>query len=344
MEKLRKEHELIVSVSPHVKDTESVSRIMWTVNASLLPALLGAVYYFGLRALTVTAVAIVTAMLSEWLVNRMTSKPVTIGDGSAFLTGLLLGLNLPVSSPVYIPVVGSFVAVAISKMLFGGLGFNIFNPALVGRAFVLITWPRAMTTWHAPTTGFASAVDATTTATPLGVLKEEGLPVLLEQFGSKAELYQSLFAGNVAGSLGETSVLLLLVGAAVLFIKRYITWHTPFSYIATVAVLAWIFGGSDAETGKLVFFSGDPLIHVLSGGLIMGAFYMATDYVTCPSIRSGQIVFGIGCGAITMLIRLKGGFPEGVMFAILLMNCFTPLIDRSMRSVTFGRVKKEQAA
>jgi electron transport complex protein RnfD len=342
MEAAKKEHELIISVSPHIKSDVSVSKIMWTVNVALMPALLAGVYYFGLRAAYVTALCILTCLASEWLVQKMTSRKATLGDGSAVLTGLLLGLNLPVSSPAYIPIIGSFVAVAITKMLFGGLGFNVFNPALVGRAFVLITWPRAMTTWHAPSVGFAP-LDAKTTATPLGILKEEGLGQLLEAFGDKTALYKSLFYGNVAGSLGETSVLLLLAGAALLLIKRYITWHIPVSYLATVALFAWVFGGSDPETGKFAFFAGDPLIHLLSGGLILGAFFMATDYVTVPSIHRGQIVFGIGCGIITMLIRLKGGFPEGVMFAILLMNCFTPLIDRKMRARTFGQKKEAKA-
>jgi len=333
----KKEHELIVSVSPHIKSGETVSRIMWTVSAALLPALAGGVYFFGLGALYVTALCIVSCMAFEVIVKKMMDKEATLSDGSAFLTGLLLGMNLPPSAPWYVPVIGSMVAVAITKQLFGGLGFNVFNPALVGRAFVLITWPRAMTTWWVPQTGGKSfTADAVTTATPLGIMKEEGAAKLLAHFGDSATMYKSLFLGHVAGSLGETSVLLLLIGAAVLLIKRYITWHIPVTYIVTVAIVAWIFGGKDPETHKLIFFAGDPLFHVLSGGLILGAFFMATDYVTVPSVRSGQIIFGIGCGVITMLIRLKGGFPEGVMFAILLMNCFTPLIDRKMRSKTFG--------
>jgi electron transport complex protein RnfD len=335
-----KEEKLIISVSPHIKSEDSVRKIMWTVNLSLAPALLVGIYYFGMRAAFVTLICIVSCLFSEWLVEKMTSREKTLGDGSAFITGLLLGMNLPPSAPIYIPIVGSFVAVAITKQLFGGLGFNIFNPALVGRAFVLITWPRAMTTWTAPSVGFAQ-VEAKTTATPLGILKEEGLGQLLEEFGTKADLYKDLLFGYHAGSLGETSVIALLIGAAILLIKRYITWHIPFSYLGTVALMAWVFGGSDPETGKFMFFAGDPLIHLLSGGLMLGAFFMATDYVTAPSVRSGQIVFGVGCGIITMLIRLKGGFPEGVMFAILLMNCFTPLIDRSMKSKTFGLRKEE---
>ena len=339
------EHELIVSVSPHIRSEETVGRIMWTVNLALAPAFLSGVYFFGFRALWVTALCIVSALASEWLVQRMTNQEITLNDGSAFLTGLLLGMNLPPASPAYVPIVGAFVAVAVTKQLFGGLGFNIFNPALLGRAFVLVTWPRAMTTWSAPTAGFMGSLDAKTTATPLGLLKEEGMGRLLEVFGDKLNLYSDLFVGHTAGSLGETSVLALLIGAGYLIYKRYITWQIPVSFLGTVVVIAWVLGGKDPETGALALFAGDPVIHLLSGGLIMGAFFMATDYVTVPSVKRGQIIFGVGCGLITMLIRLKGGFPEGVMFAILLMNCFSPLIDRRFRTRTFGLpgAKKEEA-
>ncbi|RJQ44020.1 MAG: RnfABCDGE type electron transport complex subunit D [Nitrospiraceae bacterium] len=327
-----KTQQLVVSVSPHVRDEESIAKIMWTVNFALLPALIMSVYYFGPRAVYVTALCIVTAVLSERLFQKGLKRKVTTNDGSAFLTGLLLGMNLPPSVPFYIPVVGSAVSILIAKMLFGGLGYNIFNPALVGRAFLLITWPKLMTIWSEPTAQFV-ALDAKTTATPLGILKEEGIVKLLEIFGDKMSLYSHLLMGNRAGSIGETSALALLIGGALLLYKRYITWHIPFSFLGTVALLAWVFGGKGA------LFTGDPVIHLLSGGLMLGAFFMATDYVTCPTIRKGQIVFGIGCGAITMLIRLKGGFPEGVMFAILLMNCFAPLIDRNMKPALFGAVK-----
>lgn len=332
-----KAHELIVSVSPHVRGSETVARIMWTVNLSLLPAFLMSVYYFGPLAAFVTGLCILSAVLSEHIYQISLKKKSTIGDGSAFLTGLLLGLNLPPSVPFYIPIIGSVIAIIITKLLFGGLGYNVFNPALIGRAFLLISFPKLMTIWSAPTAQFV-AMDAKTTATPLGILKEEGLAKLIEIFGDKTDLYMSLLMGNRAGSLGETSVIALLIGAALLFYRGYITWHIPFSFIATVGVMAWAFGGQGG------LFTGDPLIHLLSGGLILGAFFMATDYVTCPSIRKGQIIFGIGCGAITMMIRLKGGFPEGVMFAILLMNCFAPLIDRGVKSNMFGavKVKKEQ--
>jgi electron transport complex protein RnfD len=330
-----KTHQLVVSVSPHVRGKETVARIMWTVNASLLPAFIMAVYYFGPRAAYVTGLCILTAVLSEHIYQISLKKKSTIGDGSAFLTGLLLGLNLPPSVPFYIPMVGSFVAIVITKLLFGGLGYNVFNPALIGRAFLLITWPKAMTIWSEPTAQFV-ALDAKTTATPLGILKEEGIAKLIEIFGDKTELYISLLTGNRAGSLGETSVIALLIGAAILLFKRYITWHIPFSFLGTVAIIAWVFGGDSG------LFTGDPLIHLLSGGLMLGAFFMATDYVTCPAVRKGQIIFGIGCGAITMLIRLKGGFPEGVMFAILLMNCFAPLIDRSVKPKMFGAIKEKK--
>jgi electron transport complex protein RnfD len=341
MEAAKSPRELIVSVSPHVKSEDSVAKIMWTVNLSLLPAFAGSVYFFGWRALYVTALCIVAALFGEWLVEKLTSRPMTLSDGSAFLTGLLLGMNLPPSSPAYIAIIGSLVAVMVAKQMFGGLGFNIFNPALMGRAFVLITWPRAMTTWTAPVASLG-AVDAQTTATPLGLLKEEGLHKLLEVFGSKSALYMHLFVGNRAGSLGETSVLLLLIGAAILLLKRYITWHIPLSFVATVGVLTWIFG-TNPDTGGLALFGGDPLIHLMSGGLILGAFFMATDYVTVPTIKAGQVIFGVGCGILTVIIRLWGGFPEGVMFSILLMNCFAPLIDRRMRSRIFGYRKVKAA-
>ncbi|MEC4686100.1 MAG: RnfABCDGE type electron transport complex subunit D [Nitrospirota bacterium] len=331
----KKEQELIVTVSPHIRNDETVSRIMWTVSLSLLPAFVFGAYFFGPRALYVTALCIVGSFFSEWLVEKMTGKEITIRDGSAFLTGLLLGMNLPSSAPFYIPLVSSFVAVAITKQLFGGLGYNIFNPALIGRAFALIAWPRAMTTWFEPTAAFVG-LDAKTTATPLAILKEGGMQKIIEVFGDKMNLYTDLLIGHRAGSLGETSVIALLIGGAFLLYKRYITWHIPISFLATVALMAWIFGGREG------FFTGDPILHLLSGGLILGAFFMATDYVTCPSTRTGQIIFGIGCGLLAILIRLKAGYPEGVMFAILLMNCFSPLIDRNMKSKVFGLAKEAQ--
>lgn len=330
-EQPKEQSKLIVSIGPHMHDTESTAKIMWTVSGALLPATLLSVYYFGMPAILVYLVCLVSSLLAEAAVQWMLKKPVTISDGSAFLTGLLLAMNLPANIPLYIPAVGSFVAIVITKHLFGGLGFNIFNPALIGRAFVLISFPKLMTTFTEPTM-LGMAMDAKTTATPLVLLKEEGMLKLLEVFHSKAALYQDLFLGNRAGSLGETSVIALLLGAAFLLMKRYITWHVPLPFIATVGILSWLFGGKEG------LLSGDAIFHMMSGGLILGAFFMATDYVTGPSVRSAQVVFGVACGALTVLIRLKGGYPEGVMFAILLMNCFAPLLDRGMRSSVFGKV------
>ena len=324
----------IVSISPHVKSEETTSRIMWSVSASLLPAAVMGSYFFGPRAVITVALCILSAVLSEHIFQKALNKKTTIGDGSAFLTGLLLSLNLPPSVPFYIPVIGSFIAIIITKQLFGGLGYNIFNPAFIGRAFLLISFPKLMTIWSKPTAALI-LLDARTTATPLGILKEEGPAKLIEVFGNKMNLYSQLFVGHRAGSIGETSVIALLIGAAFLMYKKYITWHIPLSFLGTAALIAWVFGAKGA------LFAGDPLLHLMSGGMILGAFFMATDYVTSPSLQSGQIVFGIGCGFLTMLIRLKGGYPEGVMFAVLIMNCFAPLIDRGFRTKIFGAAKKQ---
>jgi H+/Na+-translocating ferredoxin:NAD+ oxidoreductase subunit D len=342
MEATTKKEHFIVSVSPHVRSEETTSRIMWSVSLALFPALISGIYFFGLKALFITALSIVSSVIFEKLYLKIVDKKSAVGDGSAFLTGLLLGLNMPASlwsvSPftIHVPIIASFVAVVITKQLFGGLGFNVFNPALIGRAFALISWPKAMTIWTEPTAQIFG-MDAKTTATPLGILKEAGMPELLRVFGDKISLYQHLLTGNRAGSIGETSAIALLIGGLFLLSKKYITWHIPISFLATVAGLAWIFGGKGG------MFTGDPVVHLLSGGMMLGAWFMATDYVTSPSMRKGQILFGAGCGALTMLIRLKGGFPEGVMFAILIMNCFAPLIDRGFKRRVFGAVKPNPA-
>lgn len=341
MEATKKDQQFIVSVSPHVRSDETTSRIMWTVSLALLPALLSGVWFFGLKALFITASCIISSIIFEHLYMKIVEKKTVVSDGSAFLTGLLLGMNMPASlwsfSPftAHVPVVASFVAIVITKQLFGGLGFNVFNPALIGRAFALISWPKAMTIWTEPASFLV--MDAKTTATPLGILKEEGAAKLMEVFGDKMSLYTHLLIGNRAGSIGEISAIAILIGGLFLLAKRYITWHIPVSFLGTVALMAWVLGGKGA------LFTGDPIVHLLSGGMMLGAWFMATDYVTSPSVKNGQILFGIGCGALTMLIRLKGGFPEGVMFAILIMNCFAPLIDRSFKSKVFGAVKQTKA-
>jgi len=330
-----KKDQLLVSVSPHIRNEETTSRIMWSVSAALFPAAVMGAYFFGPRAVITILLSIVTAVLSEHLFQKALNRKKSISDGSAFLTGLLLGMNLPPAVPFYIPIIGSFVAIVITKQLFGGLGYNVFNPALIGRAFLLISFPKLMTIWKEPTAAFVK-LDAKTTATPLGILKEEGVSKLIEVFGDKINLYIQLLVGHRAGSIGETSAIALLLGAAFLLYRGYITWHIPVSFLGTAALIAWVFG----EKGSL--FAGDPIIHLLSGGMLLGAFFMATDYVTSPSVKKGQIIFGIGCGFLTMLIRLKGGYPEGVMFAILIMNCFTPLIDRGLKTNVFGASKKSK--
>jgi electron transport complex protein RnfD len=323
---------LVVSVSPHIKDRETTARIIWTVNAALAPAAVMGALYFGPRAILSMALCIATAVLCEYLFQKLLKRKITVKDGSAFLTGLLLAFNLPPAVPIYVPVLGAIVAIVLTKQLFGGLGFNIFNPALMGRVFLLITFPKILTTWSAPTAAF-TAVDANTCATPLNVLKMEGMGKLIESFGSASSMYFQLIIGHRGGCIGETCIAALLAGALFLLYKKYITWHIPVAYLGTAALIAWVFGG------KGMLFAGDPLLHLLSGGIILGSFFMATDYVTSPSTRAGQLMFGAGCGFITMLIRLRGGYPEGVMFSILIMNCFAPLIDRGFRPRLFGAAK-----
>jgi H+/Na+-translocating ferredoxin:NAD+ oxidoreductase subunit D len=319
--------QLRASIGPHIKEGETVERIMWTVTASLMPAAVVSVYLFGFPALSLLTVSVVSCVFFEYVAQRMMGAKVTVLDGSALLTGLLLGMNLPAGVPFYLPVVGAAVAILITKQLFGGLGYNIFNPALIGRAFILAAWPRLMTTWPVPNTTFSFArVDATTAATPLAILKEEGYRALLSHFPDKAGMYLQMLLGERGGATGEVCIVALLIGAAYLLYKGYITWHIPVSFIGTVAVLTWIFGG-------------DPVLAMVSGGLVLGAFFMATDYVTAPQLKRAQVAFGIGCGAITVLIRLKGGYPEGVCYAIILMNCFTPLLDRAFQTRKFGEVR-----
>ncbi|MCL5773171.1 MAG: RnfABCDGE type electron transport complex subunit D [Firmicutes bacterium] len=317
-----------VSVSPHITSPESIPRIMWTVNITLIPAGIASVYFFGIPALFVIISSLAGAALSEYLWQIVFKKPSTISDGSAVLTGLLLAYNIPPGVPLWLPFVGSAFSIIIAKMIFGGLGCNVFNPALVGRAFLLASWPQLMTTWWKASMN-PLALDGVTTATPLGILKEEGWGKLIEAFGTKAALYSSLWWGNRAGSLGETCTVLLLLGGIYLIFRGYINWQLPLSYIATVGIFAWVFGPNGA-------FTGDPVFHIMAGGLIIGAFYMATDMVTIPLTLPGRIIFGVGAGIITILIRLKGGYPEGVCYSILLMNAVTPYIDRKLKPKKYG--------
>ncbi|MEY7999479.1 RnfABCDGE type electron transport complex subunit D [Clostridium sp. Mt-5] len=318
---------LTVSASPHIRCDESISKIMWSVNLALTPAAIFGIYHFGLPALKVIVTGIVSAVVTEYFVQKVRKKPVTISDGSAFLTGFLLAMCLPPDIPAYMVAVGSFVAVAIAKHSMGGLGYNIFNPAHIGRAVLMASWPVAMTTWSKLT---ASGVDVVTTATPLGILKLDGYSKLVETFGGTGALYKALFLGTRNGSIGETSTILLVLGGIFLIYKRYINWEIPIVMIGTVGILTWAFGGNAG------FFTGDPIFHMMAGGLVIGAFFMATDMVTVPMTNKGQIIFALGAGALTSLIRLKGGYPEGVCYSILLMNAVTPLIDKFTQPVKFG--------
>ncbi len=317
-----------VSVSPHIRDDETISHIMWQVNAALLPAALFAVWWFGIPALINMLVGVIFAVLGEYLWQKGMHQPITAFDGSACITGLLLAMSMSPLLPPYMVAIGSLLAIIVAKQSMGGLGFNIFNPAHIGRAALMVSWPVAMTTW----TKMADAsggVDAMTSATPLNILKMQGYDALIATFGSQSDLYWNLFIGTRNGSLGETSTLLLLLGGLYLIWKGYVNWQVPVTMIATVAILTWIFGPAG-------LFTGDPVFHVMAGGLMLGAFFMATDMVTIPMTIKGQLIFAVGAGALTVLIRLVGGYPEGVCYSLLLMNAVTPLIDRFCKPRIFG--------
>jgi electron transport complex protein RnfD len=317
---------MIVSSSPHMFADVSVSKIMWTVVIALMPAVIFAVYYFGMPALQTLAVGSLSAVAFEAITQKILKKKITVSDGSAFLCGLLLAMCLPPAVPFFVPIVGSFIAIVVAKHSMGGLGYNIFNPAHIGRAALMVSWPVLMTTW----TEMKTPIDTITSATPLNILKLQGYEALIETFGSQAELYKSLFFGLRNGCIGETSVILLVIGGLYLIYKGYIDWVVPGAMIGTVGILTWIFGTNG-------FLTGDPLFHMMAGGLILGAFFMATDMVTTPVTKKGKIIFAVGAGAITVLIRLVGGYPEGVCYSILLMNCVTPLIDRFVQPMQYGR-------
>jgi electron transport complex protein RnfD len=310
------DNKLTISASPHLHARESTARIMWLVVAALLPAGIAGTYFFGAAALKTILIGVISAVAAEWAIQAATKRKITLLDGSAVLTGLLLSFNLPAHCPFWIPVVGSFVAIAIGKQIFGGLGQNIFNPALVGRVFLMASWPQYMTTFTKP-----GVYDAVTQATPLALLKENKL---IDHIS-----YLDLFLGNRGGCIGEVCIAALLIGGIFLLLRKIITWHIPVSYIATTGLFCFIFGAKSP-------FAGDWLFHILSGGLFLGAIFMATDYVTSPLTVRGQLVFGIGCGLLTAIIRLWGGYPEGVSYAILIMNAAAPLIDRYTKTRVYG--------
>lgn len=327
-------HKLLVSPSPHIHSGDSIERNMYDVIIALIPALAVSFYFFGWGAFVVTLTSVAACMLFEWLISRflMGRKELTILDGSAILTGLLLALNVPSTLPLWIIVIGALVAIGIGKMSFGGLGSNIFNPAIVGRVMLLISFPVQMTSYPMPR-GMEATLDATSGATPLAIAKG----VVRGSEGFTMDKLPSLvdnLLGAVGGSLGEVSAVALLIGFAYLLIRKVITWHIPVAIIATVAIFAGIMNLANPEV-----YAG-PLFHILSGGLLLGAIFMATDYVTSPMSNSGMLLYGVMIGIITMLIRLFGAYPEGMSFAILFMNGIVPIINRYMPPHLFGKANK----
>lgn len=318
---------LIVSSSPHIRSEESVKRIMLDVIIALIPAMIGSVYFFGINALKLILISIASSLFFEAAIQKLFKKDITINDYSAIITGILLAFNLPANAPWWIPIFGAGFAIIIVKQFFGGLGSNFMNPALAARAVLLASWPNVMSTYVLP------GADAITGATPLAIMKyggaDAGASATVAQAAAELPSLMNMFIGNVGGAIGETSAALLLIGALYLIIRKVINWKIPVVYIGTTVVLLFILG---VEADQLMY-------HILGGGLILGACFMATDYSSTPVTPIGQIIFGIGAGALTALIRVKGGFPEGVSYSILLMNVASPLIEKFTAPKVFGRVK-----
>ncbi|KXG77075.1 RnfABCDGE type electron transport complex subunit D [Thermotalea metallivorans] len=312
------QNRLIVSSSPHLRADESISRIMRDVVIALLPATLAGIYFFRMGAVKVILAAVLAAVVTEAAVQKIRKQPVTIHDWSAVVTGLLLAFNIPATAPWWLPVIGSIFAIAIVKHTFGGLGHNFMNPALAARAMLLASWPVQMTNWVKP------GADAVSTATPLAIVGG------MEATGQPLPSLFDLLIGNVGGCIGETSAILLILGGVYLVYRGVITPRIPVIYIATVAVITFALGGFDLHY---------MMYQVLAGGLMLGAIYMATDYASSPVTPKGQIIYALGCGIITSVIRLYGGYPEGVSYSILLMNVAAPLIDKYTSPRVFGEVK-----
>lgn len=318
MNKVKLNHNLLVTSSPHIRSSDTTSKIMTDVTIALIPAMAFGVANFGFRALAVVLTCILASVLSEYLTRKAFGRDNTIYDMSAVVTGLLLALNLPVTIPLWIAVVGSVIAVVLVKQFFGGIGQNFMNPALAARVILMVSWPTQMTNWARP------GVDAVSSATPLALIKGD----VTAQLPSISDL----FLGTVGGSIGETSAIALLLGAAYLIIKKIISIEIPVAFIGTFGISIWIFGGEGLLTGNVLY-------HLFAGGLILGAFFMATDYSTSPVTKVGRIIMGIGCGLLTAIIRLYTNYPEGVSFAILLMNIVVPLIDKFTVPKVFGSEK-----
>ena len=339
---------LKISSAPHITSPIDTKSLMRDVVIALMPALVAAVIFFGLGALKVIITSVAACVLCEYSINKyLLHRPNTITDYSAIITGLLLAFNLPSNFPIWMILIGAFVAIGITKMAFGGLGQNLFNPALVGRVFLFISFPQQMTIWPVPQPGVFNNLDAETGATTLGIIKHldavtsssyliEGSSAMNKYATSVANVpsYFDMFIGNIGGCLGEISALALLIGFAYLLYRRVISWHIPFYYISTVFLIMSIMWLVQKEACY------DPLAHLLSGGLLLGAIFMATDYVTSPVTPKGKVVFAVGCGILTVIIRIYGAYPEGVSFAILIMNAFVPMIDRYTAPRIFGSGRK----
>ncbi len=334
---------ITVSPSPHVHSGHSVEKLMYGVIIAMVPALLVSFWFFGLGAIYVTLLSVASCVLFEYLIQKYILKSdVRIGDGSAMVTGILLAFNLPSSLPPFIIIIGALVAIGVGKMTFGGLGNNPFNPALVGRVFLLLSFPTRMTKFPLAE-GFGTKMiiptddnlDAVTGATPLGLIKEglkngESISSIFHDAGIS---YTDFFMGSIGGSLGEIAAFALIIGLAYMLIKKIITWHIPVSILSTIAVFTALLWWANPEA------NADPLFHILTGGVLLGAVFMATDYVTSPMTSKGQIIYGVGIGVLTVVIRVFGAYPEGVSFAILIMNGFTPLINLYVKPKRFGKTK-----
>ncbi|MFW6286658.1 MAG: RnfABCDGE type electron transport complex subunit D [Candidatus Sumerlaeota bacterium] len=321
----------VLSSSPHLRTRESIESAMYMVVLALVPALIGGIVFFGFDAIRVTLWCIAGTLAFEFISLKARGvqafRP-TLFDGSAIVTGLLLALNLPSGAPWWLCVAGAFVAMVIAKHVFGGLGSNPFNPALVARIFLLIAWPAQMTRWPIPNfapEGVGASPDAVTAATPLSVLGTDGLADMQEKYSTL-----NVLIGNVGGCIGETSAILLLLGGLFLIWRGVIRWHIPLAYILSFGLLSAVFWLINPDR------FADPIFHIAAGGLMIGAFFMATDYTTSPLSAKGMLVFGVGCGVLTFVIRYFGSFPEGVSFSIVIMNAFTPLIDRKFVPKRFG--------
>ena len=324
----------LISGSPHIHGGESTKKIMYSVIIALMPAFLFSIYYFGFSAVRVTLIAVAACVLTEWLIQKFLIKgPCTIGDGSAIITGMLLAFNLPSNIPAWMIIVGSIVAIGIGKMSFGGLGNNPFNPALVGRVFMLISFPVAMTTWPAPQPLFGSQIDGFTGATLLGYVKE-GLAKGVS--ANELTVYENIEPLIYSGSLGEIGSIAIIIGGLFLIFRKVIDWQTPVIIIATAGIIATVCWLIDPT--QFVH----PMIHIFGGGMMLGAFFMATDMATSPMTIKGKIIFAIGIGALTIIIRLWGAYPEGMSFAILIMNAFVPLINKMCKPTRFGNKPVKQ--